>query len=117
MSEDNKNNILGAEGKPISDDASNLEVQPNQGAAFPEIDFSGFIVSFATQALMQLGEIKAPEGVSVPLDKVAAKQTIDIIAMLEAKTKGNLSTHEVKLIEEILHNLRLSYLRVINNSK
>jgi hypothetical protein len=78
----------------------------------PGIDFSSFIVSLGTQALMQLGLIKPPEGMDMPADKVAAKQTIDIIAMLEEKTRGNLEEGEVKLITEILHSLRMSFVKV-----
>ena len=77
----------------------------------PEIDFSAFMMSLATQALMQLGEVKPPEGVDLKPDVVAARQTIDIIAMIQAKTKGNLDERESHLMESILHNLRISFLR------
>ena len=76
-----------------------------------EINFSSFVVSLATQALMQLGEMQPPPGVELPQDVVGAKQTIDILAMLQAKTKGNLDGSEQKLMTEILHNLRLSFVR------
>ena len=76
-----------------------------------EISFSSFVISLATQALMQLGQIKPPEGVEIAVDKVAAKQTIDILTMLESKTSGNLDGEEERLLEEILHNLRIGYVR------
>ena len=78
-----------------------------------EINFSSFVISLATQALMQLGHVAAPEGVEIAVDREAAKQTIDILIMLESKTKGNLAPDEAKLLEEILHNLRLSYVKVV----
>ncbi len=77
-----------------------------------EVDFSSFIISLGTQALMQLGVIKPPEGISMPVDKGAAKQTIDIISLLEKKTKGNLDSAEAQLIEEVLYNCRMSYVRL-----
>jgi hypothetical protein len=76
-----------------------------------EIDFSSFIISLGTQALMQLGELKPPEGIDMPVDKAAAKQTIDILSMLEQKTKGNLEPTEAQLLEEILHNCRIGFVR------
>lgn len=77
----------------------------------PEIDFSSFIMSLATQGMMQMGEVPAPEGMSIPTDLNAAKQTIDILSMLRIKTKGNLDTFEDQLFEEILHNIRMSYVK------
>jgi len=76
-----------------------------------DIDFSSFIVSLGTQALMQLGLVNAPDGTKIPKDVVAAKETIDIIAMLETKTRGNLSADEQKLVTEVLHSLRLGFIK------
>ena len=73
--------------------------------------FEAFIFSLATQALIQLGEMPAPPGVSVPKDVNAAKQTIDIINMLKEKTKGNLSGEEERVLNDMLHNLRMGILR------
>lgn len=78
-----------------------------------EVNFSSFVISLATQALMQLGHVSPPEGVQVPVDKTAAKQTIDILALLDEKTKGNLDEEEARLLNEILHNLRLSYVKLV----
>jgi hypothetical protein len=80
--------------------------QPN------EIGFSEFAMSLATQALMQLGQMQPPAGFNIPKDVIAAKQTIDILQMLEAKTKGNLDEREAALMSDILHNLRLAFLNV-----
>ena len=77
----------------------------------PEMSFTAFIVSLATQAMWQLGEAEPPPGLNVPKDKLAAKQTIDLLQMLEDKTKGNLSEQEEQALEEILHSLRLMFLR------
>lgn len=76
-----------------------------------EVEFSGFLMSLATQALIQLGEMEPPEGINIKKDVSAAKQTIDIIEMLEIKTRGNLSEAEKRLIDDILHNLRITYVK------
>lgn len=76
-----------------------------------DINFSSFVISLATQALMQLGEMKPPPGINVPLDRESARHTIDILGMLQHKTHSNLTEDEAKLLEEVLHNLRLSYVR------
>jgi hypothetical protein len=104
---------------PKSDAASTKssgETKSEQPAMPAEIGFSEFIMSFATQALMQLGQMQPPPGVNVPKDIRAAKQTIDIIQMLENKTKGNLDQTESLLISDILHNLRLAYVNVMKGA-
>jgi Domain of unknown function (DUF1844) len=76
-----------------------------------EISFSSFVMSLATQALVQLGQMDAPPGMELPFDPESAMQTIDILMMLQGKTKGNLSDVESKLLEDILHNLRVVYVQ------
>ncbi len=80
-------------------------------SAHAEINFSSFIISLATQAMMQLGEAPAPEGMEMAVDVSMAKQTIDIISLLREKTRNNLDQFEEQLFEEILHNLRMTYIR------
>ena len=75
------------------------------------VTFGAFVMSLATQALVQLGDMQPPPGMEIPKDPEAARQTIDILSMLQGKTKGNLESVEVRLLEDILHNLRISYLR------
>ena len=89
-----------------------LKDSSSASAVEPEINFMSFVVSLATQALMQMGQMSPPPGVDLKKDKTAARQTIEILAMLEAKTKGNLSKEESDMIEELLHNLRLSFLKM-----
>ena len=84
-----------------------VESEPSQS----DISFGSFVLSLATQALMQLGQLQAPDGITIPVDTVAAKQTIDILAMLQDKTKGNLDSKEQGLLRDALHSLKLAYLR------
>ncbi len=81
------------------------------------IDFSSFVVSLGTQALMQLGMIKPPEGMPLEIDPIGAKQTIDILDMLEKRTKGNLTDDETKLLTEVLHSLRMSFVKATSSPK
>jgi hypothetical protein len=76
-----------------------------------EINFSSFVISLATQALMQLGEIQPPDGMPIAVDRDGARQTIDILSVIDYKTRGNLTEEEAKLMEEVLHRLRLSYVK------
>lgn len=82
----------------------------------PPIDFSTFIMSLSTQALMQLGEIGNPATGQVEKDVAVAKQTIDIIGMLSEKSKGNLDETEERLVQEILYDLRMRYVEAVRNA-
>ncbi|MCB0358260.1 MAG: DUF1844 domain-containing protein [Bdellovibrionales bacterium] len=86
-----------------------------KGASHEEapLDFISFVVSLATQALVMLGEIPNPETGQLTVNLAAAKQTIDIIGMLQDKTKGNLSAEEDKTLGEILASIRLAYVNKI----
>lgn len=96
--------------EPVNQD-TNFELKEPEFTGSQELNFSSFVVSLATQALMQLGEIPVPEGMSIPKDKEAAKQTIDILSILKNKTQGNLDASEARLMEEILHNLRMAFVQ------
>jgi len=79
----------------------------------PEIDFSAFIFSLGTSALLHLGE--APDPVTQKREKnlPLAKQTIDILGILKEKTRGNLTPDEEKLMENLLTDLRWRYVREV----
>lgn len=73
------------------------------------VDFSTHILSIASSAMVSLGKVNTPDGERAPVDKVVAKHLIDVLAMLEAKTKGNLSDTESKLLQSLLADVRLAY--------
>jgi hypothetical protein len=81
--------------------------------ALPEINFSTFVISLSTQALMHLGEIPNPLSGQEERDVPVAKQMIDILGMLQDKTRGNLNGGEAKLIEDILFDLRMKYVEAV----
>ncbi len=82
-------------------------------AALPPADFPNFILSLSASVLFHLGDIKNPETGKVEKDPVMAKHTIDIISMLKEKTKGNLADDEARLIENVLHDLRIRYVKAV----
>jgi hypothetical protein len=87
--------------------------QPPQ--ALPQIDFATFVLSLASNALVHLGELPDPDAPADAADAPAlknlplAKQTIDILAMLEVKTHGNLDDAEQQLLKSVLYDLRVKY--------
>jgi Domain of unknown function (DUF1844) len=74
----------------------------------PPVDFHTFVLSLGSSALLHLGELERP-GAEVEKDLTLAKHTIDILAMLQQKTRGNLTPAEDKLIESLLYELRIRY--------
>ena len=78
--------------------------------ARPQIDFYTFIVSLGSSALIHLGDAPHPETQkAAPLNLPLAQQTIDVLAMLREKTKGNLSGEEEQLFDHLLRDLRLRF--------
>ncbi|HEY2988001.1 MAG TPA: DUF1844 domain-containing protein [Candidatus Binatia bacterium] len=79
----------------------------------PEINFSTFVLSLSTQALMHLGEIANPLTGKAETDVPVAKQMIDIIGMLQEKSRGNLDAREQQLVEDVLYDLRMRYVEAV----
>jgi hypothetical protein len=99
----------------FADEQGTARVEETPGApatdatAGPPVDFHTFVLSLGSSALMHLGELERPGAASTEKDLTLAKHTIDILAMLQQKTRGNLSPAEDKLIESLLYELRLRY--------
>ncbi len=77
----------------------------------PKIDFSTFILSLNSSALVQLGLMEDPATGQKSKNLPLAKQTIDILAMLEEKTRGNLTSDEENMLKNIIYELRLLYVK------
>jgi hypothetical protein len=104
------------EPKPKKEEERTGEPPPGEDvlqeeAQLPEINFTNFLLSISTSALIQLGEVPDPVSKQSVKQLPLAKQTIDLIGMLQEKTKGNLSSDEEKLIEYILYYLRMRYVK------
>jgi len=78
---------------------------------FPELNFSTFVFSLGTSAMFHFGDFPDPVTKKAERNLEAAKQTIDILAILKDKTKGNLSDDEERLLESLLYELRMRYIR------
>ncbi|HHI97216.1 MAG TPA: DUF1844 domain-containing protein [Thermodesulfatator atlanticus] len=78
----------------------------------PPVNFSMFVLSLNTSALVHLGQLPDPHTKEKKKDLALARQTIDILDMLKEKTRGNLTKEEEKLLDTILYELRMIYLKV-----
>jgi hypothetical protein len=76
------------------------------------IDFSAFVFSLARTALIHLGLERHPETGAQEPNLEAARETIDVLAMIEEKTRGNLTAEEAELISKMLYTLRMSFVEV-----
>ncbi len=81
------------------------------GTQMPKIDFSTFIFSLNSSVLVQLGLLEEPGTSQKTKNLPLAKQTIDIMTMLEEKTRGNLTKDEENLLKSILYDLRILYVK------
>ena len=84
------------------------EVKPESGGE-PPLSLSTFLTSLGYQTLMQLGELPYPETNERHLDLGAAKETIDLLILLESKTKGNRTPEENELLKKLLPELQMKF--------
>lgn len=74
------------------------------------IDFTGYLLSLSTSCLVSLGRVPHPETGELERDVSAARQIIQILTLLQAKTRGNLEPEEERLLSTLLYDLRLACL-------
>ncbi|HEY4185411.1 MAG TPA: DUF1844 domain-containing protein [Polyangia bacterium] len=102
--------VAGPAGEAAADLPSSSDLHgASSGDAYPPIDFHTFILSLGSSTLYHLGELDGPDGAPGEVDLPLAAHTIDVIAMLQEKTKGNLTPPEANLVESLLYDLRLRY--------
>ena len=77
------------------------------------VNFSTFVLGLSTQVLLHLGEIPNPVTKVVERDLPAAKQVIDILGILDEKTRNNLEQEEQALLDSILYDLRMRYVELM----
>lgn len=104
-----------AHGEKKTESAGHFRME-DSNTAEQEVTFSSFVMSLATQAMVQLGQMPPPPGMEIPVDIESGKGTIDILGMIQRKTRGNLSKEEDKFLEDILHTLRVSYVKRVKSS-
>ena len=83
---------------------------PADGPAAPPATFEFLVHTLFTQALMALGRIPNPITKQTHVNLATARHFVDMLAMLEQKTAGNLSADEARMLEEIQHQLRMMVL-------
>ncbi|MCS6898800.1 MAG: DUF1844 domain-containing protein [Myxococcales bacterium] len=77
----------------------------------PQMDFATFLLSLNHSVRMHLGDAPHPDG-SVERDPALAKQSLEILELLQEKTKGNLTGAEERLMSQLLHDLRLRFAEI-----
>jgi len=85
------------------------ESTPDTEQPHPPVTFSSFVFSLSTSALMLMGEQLDPQQPSPAMNLPQAKEIIDILSMLDAKTKGNVSSDEQSVLADMLYTLRMKY--------
>ncbi len=83
-----------------------------QARKLPPADFSGLVSMLATQAFFALGVIRAKEEDEPQIDLALAQYNIDMLAIIEEKTKGNITDEESQLLEGTIHQLRMAFVQV-----
>lgn len=78
-------------------------------APLPEVTFSTFVLSLASSALVHLGEVPNPETGKTSRDDDLARNAIDLLTMLDDKTRNGLTPEESKLMRDVLYELRMKF--------
>lgn len=92
-------------------------MRTDQPIASSGVDFSTFVMSLGSSALMHLGALAGPDGKTADLNLQLAQQTIDVLSLLEEKTRNNLTAEEGELLTGLLYDLRLRYIECARSRK
>jgi Domain of unknown function (DUF1844) len=111
--EEKKPEIRVEQGQPPQEEPGNA---PPEDATLPEINFSGFIFSLSTTAMYHFGDFPDPVTKEAKRNLAAAKQKIDILSILKMKTEGNLDEDEKQLLDGILFELRMRFVKEMTHS-
>ena len=97
---------------PSSAAAQEVHSSPTAGAETGSgvpVTFASFVISLGSSSLMLMGEQLDPQQPAMPVNLPQAKEIIDLLSVLDAKTKGNLSTEEQTVLRDMLYALRMKY--------
>jgi hypothetical protein len=98
-----------AEKERLSESAEERAARPG----LPEADLTGLVQLLAMQAMVGLGGMTTAGGQQIPPNVELAKHHIDLLEVLEQKTKGNLEAQEAELLNTTLHQLRMAYVETV----
>jgi hypothetical protein len=94
--------------RPLADPSGDTPL----GGEFPGIDFATFVLSLSHSAYLHLGDAPNPASGKIERNLTMARQTIDLLGLLEQKTQGNLTGEEERVLDQVLYELRLRYIEV-----
>jgi len=97
-----------SEAESYSSAASEPEISDSEDSA----RFTTLVSYLSTTAMFQLGLLPGPSGETIPPDLLNGRRTIDLLEVLQEKTRGNLTGDEAKLLDDILYELRMSFIEV-----
>lgn len=110
IKDDNQDAGLKQEERPEGGEAMGGAGKPDlDGIPLPKVTFSTFLLSLASSALVQLGEVPSPESGKKEENLLMAKHSIDIINMLQDKIEKGLDDEEKRLLDGVLYELRMKY--------
>ncbi len=99
--------------EPAPRPAAAESAAPGAAPADEPVTFSTFVLGLSTQALLHLGEIPNPMTHALERDLGAAKHVIDILGILQEKTRSNLEPGEESLLDSVLYDLRMRYVELV----
>jgi len=105
-----------AAGEPDADEEFPKVRDPTCDEKIPEIDFVTFVLSLSTNAMVSLGLLPRSGEGEKKRDLPLARQTIDILALLQEKTRGNLTGEEERILDSVLYDLRMTYVQVVREN-
>ena len=94
---------------PSPSDAPHEHAESKSSAGHLPVNFSSFVISMGSSALMLMGEQLDPGQAAMPLNLPQAKEIIDLLSMLEEKTRGNLTPDEQVVMKDMLYALRMKF--------
>ena len=87
----------------------------SHAAPVPPVTFSSFVISLGSSSLMLMGEQLDPQQSPMPVNLPQAKEIIDLLSVLEDKTKGNLTSDEQTVLRDMLYALRMKYVTLASS--
>ena len=94
---------------PEAAQAASHQADTHGHAGHLPVNFSSFVISMGSSALMLMGEQLDPQQPAMPLNLPQAKEIIDLLSMLEEKTRGNLTPDEQVVMKDMLYALRMKF--------
>jgi len=89
------------------------EETPGPHGPMPEPTFPELINIIVMQAMAALGALTGPDGRAMPPQPEVAKHFIDMLQVLDEKTKGNLTEEEKKLLDQVLYETRMAFVQLV----